>query len=182
MRRRDSHALLSSGRGGIHEGGHLVVMPRLGDIWPQYILMTVSNSEAEAALRSYLVGAGYSLSEPRGHGETGVDLIAAKGGQVIHIEIIGYSSKPPKRARDFFEAFFRAISRLKENAVTCVIAAPREYSRGLHLRAANYGIAWSRLGDAFPELEIWLIDCSQEIASVEVTRWNDWLLPSEVMH
>lgn len=126
-------------------------------------------------LRRFLANAGYRLTNPRGYGETGVDLIAEKGDQSIQIEIIGYSASPSKRARDFFEAFFRAVSRINDGASECVIAAPREYSRGLHRRASHYGVAWQRLGDAFPELSIWLIDCRHDGSTVEFTKWNDWL-------
>jgi len=137
--------------------------------------MPVTNCQTEAALRLFLVSTSYSLTEPRGHGETGVDLIATKEGQSIHVEIIGYSEKPSKRARDFFEAFFRATSRLKDGASECVIALPREYSRGLRQRASHYGIAWKRIGDAFPELSIWLIDCGESACGVSVSKWNDWI-------
>jgi hypothetical protein len=137
--------------------------------------MPVTNFQAEIALRRFLVSASYSLTEPRSHGETGVDLIATKAGQSIHIEIIGYSEKPPKRARDFFEAFFRAVSRLKDGASECVIALPKEYSRGLRQRASHYGIAWKRIGDAFPELSIWLIDCGESTCGVNISKWNSWI-------
>ena len=44
---------------------------------------------------------GYSLSRERRHGETGVDIIARKGTEEIHIEVIGYKSSGPARAKDF---------------------------------------------------------------------------------
>lgn len=134
--------------------------------------MSVTNAEAEVVLRRWLRSQGYEVSKPRALGETGVDLIARRGKHKLYIEVIGYSSKPPKRARDFFEAFFRAISRLKDGAGSCIIAMPHEYSRGLKRRAAQYGVAWRRIDLAFPELSIWLIDCGPRVCSVTGRRYS----------
>jgi hypothetical protein len=41
------------------------------------------------------------------------------------------------------------------------------------MRAKQYGTAWSRLGKAFPELEIWCVDCDS--GGCQITKWNDWL-------
>jgi len=109
-------------------------------------IMSVSNPRAEDAVRRIMMSEGYKVSSPRARGETGVDLIATRGEERIHIEVIGYSDKPPKRALDFFQAFFRAVSRLKDGATSCVIALPKEYQRGLPQRVAQYGPAWNRLG------------------------------------
>ncbi len=137
--------------------------------------MSVSNDLAETALRQWLNTNGYSVSTPRGYGENGVDIIARRGRETLYIEVIGYSSKPSKRARDFFEGFFRAVSRLKDGASFCVIAMPEEYGRGLKQRAAQYDIAWRRIGVAFPELSIWLVKCAAGSCSIRTFAWNDWL-------
>src|SRR5438045_3159463 len=118
--------------------------------------MAVTNAQAENVVRLWLNTNGYRLSRRRAQGENGVDIIARRGDDVLYIEVIGYSAKPSKRARDFFEAFFRAISRLRDGAGSCIIAMPREYGRGLWRRAAQYDVAWRRIGIAFPELSIWL--------------------------
>jgi hypothetical protein len=34
-------------------------------------------------------------------------------------------------------------------------------------------VAWQRIGDAFPELEIWLVDAVTGYYRVE--KWNHWL-------
>ena len=94
----------------------------------------VSNTETEKALRRCLVAQGYSISQERRNGETGVDVLAERGDERLFIEVIGHSSSPPKRSRDFFESFFRVISRLKDGAETCVIALPKLAKQGLPQR------------------------------------------------
>ena len=136
--------------------------------------MAISNSLAEYTLRNCLEKEGYKLSPKRGHGELGVDIVATKDDEDFHIEVIGFKDKGPTRAKDFYEVFFRAISRLKDGAQYCVIALPDRFKRGLPQRARQYGIAWRRVGEAFPELEIWLIKCDEQI-SYKRTTWAEWL-------
>jgi hypothetical protein len=133
----------------------------------------VTNAETEICLRNILHAEGYSLSLERGHGETGVDIIATKGEHQFYIEVIGHKSSGPARAKDFYESFFRAISRLKNDAKICVIALPHLAKRGLPIRAKHYGPAWERIGKAFPELEIWLANV--DMSSYEKHTWNSWL-------
>jgi len=133
----------------------------------------VTSEATEKALRELLANEGYVLSEIRAYGETGTDILARKGGEKICIEVIGYKKSPPARAKDFFESFFRAISRIKDGPGNCVIALPSQFRVGLPARAKQYGEAWTRIGNAFPELEIWLIDT--QARSRTLTRWNDWL-------
>lgn len=132
----------------------------------------VSNAATEAALRKALESEGYKLSNQRAHGETGVDILATKGNARLFVEIIGHKSSPPARARDFYESFFRAISRTVDGAERCVIALPTLAGRGLPQRAKHYGNAWVRVGEAFPELEIWLVDV--DAGTYETTKWSDW--------
>ena len=132
----------------------------------------VKNSATEKALRKALKSKGYTLSPGRKNGDTGVDILAKKEGLQVHIEVIGHKSSAPARSKDFFESFFRAVSRLKDGASRCVIAMPNLAKRGLPLRAKHYGQAWTRISDAFPELEIWLVDVKGK-AFVE-TKWSSW--------
>jgi hypothetical protein len=76
----------------------------------------LSNAATERMLPTRLVAVGYSLSEQRGYGETGVDIVAVKGDETFQIEVIGYKKNPPQRSRDFYEAFFRVVSRLDQDA------------------------------------------------------------------
>ena len=132
----------------------------------------VKNADAEQCLRGILKNQGYELSPERRHGETGVDVIARQADDTFHIEVIGYKSSGPARAKDFYESFFRAVSRLKDGAETCVIAMPSNAKRGLPARASHHGEAWTRIGQAFPELAIWLIDV--EDRTIERSTWNQW--------
>lgn len=136
---------------------------------------SVSNHRTEQCLRCCLKIDGFELSIPRAqNGETGVDLIAQKGDKKYFIEVIGFKKWKSIRAKDFFEAFFRAVSRIKDGAKNIIIALPERFGDGLNQRASQYGVAWERLGTAFPELEIWLVHCDQPYSYTQ-TKWNKWL-------
>lgn len=47
---------------------------------------------------------------------------------------------------------------------------------GLPARASQYAVAWGRIGLAFPELEIWLIDIENRI--IEKSTWAEWGQPT----
>lgn len=135
----------------------------------------VTNEETEACLRDLLDAEGYSLNPPRSYGETGVDILATKDKEQWHIEVIGYKRSPGARAKDFYEAFFRAVSRLNDGASHCVIALPEQARIGLPARAGQHRVAWRRIGDAFPELKIWLVDV--ENRGYQQTSWTEWAGP-----
>lgn len=135
--------------------------------------LLVGGQETEQCLRAILSDEGFLLNQVRANGETGVDVIATKGAEIYHVEVIGYKSSGPARAKDFYEIFFRAISRLKDGAERCVIAMPERARVGLPARARQYGEAWLRIGCAFPELEIWLVDIDSRIYSR--STWKEWL-------
>jgi hypothetical protein len=137
------------------------------------LMPPVSNAAAEECLRRLLAAAGFSLNPARSHGQTGVDVLATRGDERYHIEVIGYKNSGPARAKDFYESFFRAVSRIKDGAVHCVIAMPKQSKVGLPARARQYGAAWQRIGNTFPELEIWLIDTVGE--SYQRSSWSEWL-------
>jgi hypothetical protein len=102
--------------------------------------------------------------------------VAARGIERIHIEAIAFKSSPPARAKDFYEVFFRAVSRLQLGASHCVVAPPSRFALGLPQRIAAIGVAWSRIGNAFPELDIWLVDIDNK--AIRKARWNDLALRS----
>lgn len=133
----------------------------------------VKNEDAEDCLRELLEAQGYELNLPRAYGETGVDILATKDNEEWHIEVTGYKSSGPARAKDFYEAFFRIVSRLNDGATHCVIALPEQAGAGLPARARQHRIAWTRIAQAFPELEIWLVDV--ENRGYQRTSWIDWL-------
>jgi hypothetical protein len=133
----------------------------------------ITSKQVEDILRHNLSTSGYSLSTEKTHGETGTDIIATKEHEEIHIEAIAFKKSPPARAKDFYEIFFRATSRLSKGATKCVIALPARFGMGLHQRALAIGDAWKRIGLAFPELEIWLVDT--EGKTHKRTSWTGWL-------
>jgi len=133
----------------------------------------ITSSETERSLRQRLATEGYELSPERAHGQTAVDICARRGKEILCIEVIAFKSSPPARAKDFYESFFRAISRLDTGATRCVIALPSRFAAGLPARARQHGRAWARIGEAFPELEIWLVDT--ETGTYAVSKWSDWL-------
>jgi len=132
----------------------------------------VTGTETENCLRELLSADGYQLSPPRKHGETGVDIQASRDSEVLFIEVIGFKSSPPARAKDFYEIFFRAISRIDDGATKCIIALPARFERGLPTRARQYGSAWQRIGQTFPELRIWLVDT--DARSIKESEWNEY--------
>ena len=79
----------------------------------------VKNEDVEQSLRGALAAEGFTMNPKLGHGETGVDILATRHDEQYHIEVIGYKKSPPARAKDFYESFFRAISRLNQGAVHC---------------------------------------------------------------
>ncbi len=133
----------------------------------------VKNEDTEKCLRELLISDGYELNKPRSNGENGVDILAKKNNENLHIEVTGYKSSGPARAKDFYEIFFRAISRLDDGATNCIIALPKQAELGLPQRSKQHGIAWKRIGIAFPELKIWLIDVENK--NYIRTEWSEWL-------
>src|SRR5882672_11335735 len=146
-------------------------MPQL-QIGARTMPALVSSAAVEKCLRLCLSREGYVLNRERSHGETGVDIEARKDKVVLTIEVISFKSSPPARAKDFFESFFRAVSRLNGGATRCVIAVPNRFSQGLPARANQHRVAWSRIAQAFPELEIWLVDVEKQ--SYTPSKWGDW--------
>lgn len=136
----------------------------------------VTSGQVDQAIRTVLSRDGFTVSASRANGETGVDLIARRRADVWYIETISFKSGAPQRSSDFRTGFFRAISRIKDGGKHLALALPSQFSAGLPQRAAQYGESWHRIGIAFPELEIWLVDCDEP--SITRSRWNDWLIRS----
>jgi len=146
--------------------------------------MVMTNAETEQNLRSFLLSRGYTLSAPlTTNGATGPDLIAERDGLKTYIEIIGYKPSGSARSRDFYEAFFRCISRLRLGAEHIALACPCHFRSGLDERIRNLGDAWLRLGTAFPELELWFVYPKPTLLTP--AAWNSWgteaLYPPEVV-
>jgi predicted transport protein len=135
--------------------------------------LSVTGEEVELVLRKLLPQQKFKLLNiPRKIGETGADIIVQKDNTQVFIECIGFQEVPPIRSKQFYEVFFRAISRLNNGNGKCVIALPIRFKNGMDQRAKHYGEAWKRIGYAFPELEIWFVDTKKN--AYEEYKWNDW--------
>ncbi len=134
----------------------------------------IKNKDIENTLRNLLLKEGYKFNKEKKSGELGTDIIAEKDDEKLNIEVIGYKEPGPARAKDFYEVFFRTISRLNNKTCTKVVMAiPKKFRNGLPRRANHYRVAWRRIGEAFPELEIWLVDIKNK--EYHKTNWNYWL-------
>jgi hypothetical protein len=133
----------------------------------------VDAEKVEEVIREKLGDEGYELSTVRLYGQNGTDIIAIKANECLHIEAIAFKESPSGRAKDFYECFFRAASRLQHGATHCVLALPARFGLGLPQRASAAGPAWHRIAQAFPELKIWLVDTEKR--SIKRTNWGDWI-------
>jgi len=131
----------------------------------------VEAADVEHVIREYLKEKGYSLSSPKDYGQTGVDITAKKDKSICFVEIIGFQSHPPTRSREFFEAFFRVISRDRDNPCdTLVLALPKRFKDGMRQRKLQYSVAWGKLGNAFPNLKLWYVDIENK--KVQEYLWS----------
>jgi len=129
------------------------------------------HSEVEQVVREYLEEKGCILSPPREHGETGPDIRATSDVSTWFVEVIGFQAVPPVRSREFYEAFFRLISRDRDNPNDIlVLALPKRFKTGMRQRMKQYPIAWGKLGKAFPNLSIWYVDT--ERSNIEEYTWS----------
>jgi len=134
------------------------------------VVKLVEAADIERVIRKYLEESGYSLSSPRKYGQTGVDITAKRDKSTFFVEIIGFQSHPPTRSREFYEAFFRVISRDRNNPCdVLVLALPRRFKDGMRQRKQQYSVAWEKLGNAFPNLRLWYVDTGKDI--VEEYSW-----------
>jgi hypothetical protein len=134
--------------------------------------LSITSQEVESVVRTILTKEGYTLTETRKNGENGCDARATTNQHHLDIECIGFQDRPPMRSKQFYEVFFRAISRIKDGCQKCAIALPVRFDKGLSTRARHYGESWNRIGTVFPELEIWLVDT--EAITLERFPWNHW--------
>jgi hypothetical protein len=62
---------------------------------------------------------------------------------------------------------------LNDGATRCVLALSNKAETGLPQRAKQHRIAWLRIAEAFPELEIWLVDTKRN--TYRRTPWRVWV-------
>lgn len=132
----------------------------------------VTSSQIEHVVRQKLETEGYALSPARSLGENGGDIIAQRGAERVVVEAIAYKSSGSARAKDFYESFFRAISRLDTGATRVIVAVAEQARRGLPARVSQHRTGWRRIGAAFPELEIWIVDTLA--GSIEIGKWAEY--------
>jgi len=119
----------------------------------------IANDSVVDALRAALVKHNYSVSPKRPFGAQGVDIIAEKDDERIAAEVIGYKIAGPSRRSDFAVAFWAAIGRVDQYpGAKIVVALLVQFQQGFGARLDSRRLAWKRIGDAFPELEIWFVD------------------------
>jgi hypothetical protein len=134
------------------------------------VVKLVEAGDVERVVRKYLEENGYSLTSPKEYGQTGVDIIAKRGESTCFVEIIGFQSHPPTRSREFYEAFFRIISRDRNNPHDhLVLALPKRFKDGMKQRKQHYSVAWDKLAKAFPNLKLWYVDTG--LNAVQEYQW-----------
>jgi hypothetical protein len=142
------------------------------------MFITVTKIETENCLREILKKEGYSLNNKKGLARLGPDIKAVRDKEDWYIEVTGSEKSGRRRVEDFYHAFFRSISRLNNKECKhIVIAVPEILRKILPIRARVYKIAWKRIAEAFPELEIWLVDTANK--KYQTTSWSYWLKQGE---
>jgi len=134
---------------------------------------TVEAAAVEKVIRKYLEIKGCTLSPPKKRGETGPDIVAENDRSTYFVEVIGFQEVPPIRSREFYEAFFRVISRDRDNIANDILALglPKRFKDGMRQRKQQYPKAWEKLGRAFPNLRLWYVDT--ELDTVEEYPWSN---------
>jgi len=131
----------------------------------------VEAKDVELVIRRYLEMRGCTLSPRKGRGQTGADITAKCGKVTWFVEVIGFQSHPPTRSREFYEAFFRVISRDRGNPDdVLVIGLPKRFKDGMKQRKEQYPVSWEKLGKAFPNLRLWYVDVERD--TLEECSWS----------
>ena len=133
----------------------------------------VEAEAVEKVIREYLEAKGYKLSPPKRRGQTGPDIVARHNKSTYFVEIIGFQEVPSIRSREFYEAFFRVISRDRDNPAddVLVLGLPKRFKDGMRQRKQQYSIAWEKLGKTFSNLWLWYVDT--ELNGIEEYPWSN---------
>ena len=138
------------------------------------MLIKTTNTEIENCLRELLIKEGYKLRNRSGLFKLGPDTKATKDNKNWYIEVIGSEGSGLERVKDFYEAFFKSLSRLNNKDCNhCIIAIPESLRKFLYIRARIYKVAWERIAKVFPEFEIWIVDIENK--KYQRTSWAYWL-------
>ena len=132
------------------------------------------NTKIGNCLRELLIKEGYKLRNKIGLFKLGPDIKATKDNENWYIEVIGSEGSGLERVKDFYEAFFKSLSRLNNKDCNhCIIAIPESLRKFLYIRARIYKVAWERISKVFPEFEIWIVDIENK--KYQRTSWAYWL-------
>jgi hypothetical protein len=135
----------------------------------------ITKTEIMNCLEELLKNEGYQLRSKIGLFTLGPDIKASKDSENWYIEVLASGESRRGMVEDFYNVFFRAVSRLNnEDCQHCIIAVPENLRKYLYIRARIYRVAWERIADVFPELEIWVVD--SESNKYQKTSWNYWLI------
>lgn len=99
----------------------------------------------------------------------------SEDGKRYYFETIAFSAGSGKNQSDFWKAFAQAISRLNLSSQWghpdyVVLALPGDFLSGWKQRVAIHGEdVWQRIGNAFPQLQIWFVS----EGSLLRKPWND---------
>ena len=138
------------------------------------MLIKTTNTEIENCLRKLLIKEGYKLRNRSGLFKLGPDIKATKDNENWYIEVIGSEGSGLERVKDFYEAFFKSLSRLNNKDCNhCIIAIPESLRKFLYIRARIYKVAWERIARVFSEFEIWIVDIENN--KYQTTSWDYWL-------
>lgn len=106
----------------------------------------------------------------------GPDLKLSIDGLIYYIEAIQFNvTNKGKNQSDFWKAFAQSLSRLNPASPwgktdKVVVALPFRFEEGWKSRIDIHGKdVWYRIGNAFPELEIWFV----APCSIKRRTWND---------
>ena len=127
------------------------------------------------------VGNEYCLPQEHSSDNRGTDLKLNLHGSLYYIEAIAFNKKNRgKNQSDFWKAFAQAISRLNNQNShkpdKIVIALPYDFRKGWISRINIHGKdIWCRIGNAFPELEIWFVSDDK----LEPYSWNNAFIEEE---
>ena len=136
----------------------------------------IEAKDVERVIRKHFENKGFELSRPRKRGQTGPDIVARHGSSTYFVEAIGFQEHAPTRSQKFYECFFRAISRDRDNQEDIlVMGLPIRFKDGMRQRKQQYPTAWEKLGRAFPNLNVWYVDTKQD--RIEEYPWSnpfDW--------
>jgi hypothetical protein len=119
----------------------------------------ITKTEVKNCLEELLENEGYAIRKKIGLFQLGPDIKASKDDKNWYIEVIGSEGSRREMVNDFYAVFFRAVSRLNnKDCHHCIITVPEILSKFLYIRARIYRVAWERIAENFPELEIWTVD------------------------